>query len=171
MSSAGHEWIAEERRPLIDGPIGCDPRRAVLVALSGDLVEVDHLATTQRAEPAVVDAQEIGSDEVEHAAIEELVRPRGPKLGQNVVGRGEEHLMATHACAVAEGLRDVGRALRVASALTRPVRKAVSEKTGQDLYCMVPVPMASRGETWGCAGKARIRLRGFRTGLKGVRGG
>ncbi len=62
---AGHEWVAKERRPLVDGPIRRDDRRAVLVALSDDLVEVDRLVVAQRAEPEVVDDQQIGADEAE----------------------------------------------------------------------------------------------------------
>ena len=48
--SAGHQRIAKEGRPLLDGPIGGNDRRAVLVALADDLVEVDRLVVAQRAE-------------------------------------------------------------------------------------------------------------------------
>ena len=50
---AGHQWITEEGRPLLDGPVGGDDRRAVLVVLADDLVEVDRLVVAQRAEAEV----------------------------------------------------------------------------------------------------------------------
>lgn len=49
QGGAGQQEVSEERRPLFEGTVGGNDRRAVLVALPDDLVEVDRLIADQRA--------------------------------------------------------------------------------------------------------------------------
>src|SRR5690606_40520504 len=104
---AGEEGVAEEWRPLLDGPVRGEDGRAALIALSDDLVEVDRLVVDKRPEAEVVDDEEVGRGEAGHPAVERAVGPRGPELGQHVVGADVEHVMAGPAGSVAERLRDV----------------------------------------------------------------
>lgn len=56
---AGQEHIAEECRALLDGPIRGEKGGAALIALPNDLLQVLRLLVAQRAQPQIVDDQQM----------------------------------------------------------------------------------------------------------------
>jgi hypothetical protein len=104
---AGEECVAEERRELFDGAVGGEDRRAVLVALADDLVEVDRLAAGERAEAEVVDDQQVRRREAEESPVVAAVSTGGSQLLEEVMRRHVEHGMAGATGAMPERLREV----------------------------------------------------------------
>ena len=55
----GHQFVEEERIPLFDGTVRGEDRRAALVALPDDFVDVDRLFSVERSQAEIIDDQEI----------------------------------------------------------------------------------------------------------------
>ena len=85
---ACEQRVTEELRELVDGAVRRDQRRAALIALPNDLVEVERLVARERPEPEVVDDEQVGRSEAEHPPVVTAVRASGAELLQHVV-RGD----------------------------------------------------------------------------------
>ncbi len=103
----GEERIVEERGPLVERAIRGEDERATLVALTNDLVEIHGLLALERAQPEVVDDQEIGRREAQESAIVRGIRAGRAELREELMRRGVEDGVAGDAGAMAERLREV----------------------------------------------------------------
>ena len=72
---AREQVVVEDRAPLLDGAVRGKDRRAMLISVADDLVEVHRLFVFQRAEAKVVDDEQGGAGvgrEVDDLALRSL---------------------------------------------------------------------------------------------------